>query len=46
MKSISYKNKLQMDSLVTLLWRIVTRIQIPASLNYRKVKKSIGSEVT
>jgi len=32
--------KLQIDSLVSLLWRLVIRIQIPASLNHRKVKKA------
>jgi len=31
---------LQIDSLVLRLWRLVTRIQIPASLNHRKVKKA------
>ena len=40
MKSISYFKKLQIDSLVSLLWRLVTRIQIPARLNHRKVKKA------
>jgi len=31
---------MQIDSLVLLLWRLVTQIQIPASLNHRKVKKA------
>jgi len=34
MKSISYKKKLQVDSLVSLLWRPITRIQTRAGLNY------------
>jgi len=40
MKSISYKKKLQIDSLLSLLWRLVTWIQLRSSLNHGKVKKS------
>jgi len=31
---------LQIDSLASLLWGLVTRIQIPASLNHPKVKQA------
>ena len=31
---------MQIDSLVSLLLRLVTRIQIPATLNHRKVKRA------